>query len=380
MRGHIKKRGRDTYSVIVSQGSDPATGRRRQTWRTVRGSKRDAEAVLTQLLAQKDSGIDLPPGRVTIAVYLGRWLESYARPNTRPRTYESYELLIRKHTLPLLGRLPLAKLAPSHLQQLYADRLRAGLSPMTVRHLHAVLHKAFGDAVTWGLAGRNVVDAVSPPRAPRREIQTLSSEQARAFLDAASGDRLEALYVVALTTGMRQGELLGLPWSAVDLERGTVQVRGSLQRTRDNRPAIVEPKTPSSRRQVMLTRTATAALRRHRTRQLEERLRLGPAWNESDLVFTSEIGTPLSATNLVRRSFRRLLERAGLPRIRFHDLRHTAATLLLGEGQHPKLVADMLGHSRISTTLDLYSHTTPAMHREAAEVLDALLGSGQGGR
>ena len=185
---------------------------------------------------------------------------------------------------------------------------------------------------------------------------------------------MEALYAQALTTGMRQGELLPLRWRDLDLEAGRVQVRGSLQRTNEGL-TIVEPKTHSSRRQLALTKAAMEALRRHRVAQAEERLRLAPAWEDHEMVFANEIGRPIEVRNLMRRSFLPILKRAGVPRIRFHDLRHSAATLLLGRGVHPKVVADMLGHSRISTTLDLYSHITPAMQREAAEAMDAVLKS-----
>ena len=191
---------------------------------------------------------------------------------------------------------------------------------------------------------------------------------------AAQDDRLEALYVLALTTGLRQGELLALRWNGVDLDEGSVQVRGSLQRTQDGL-IILEPKTAGSRRKVSLTKTAVQALRFHRTRQSKERLALGPEWDDRDLVFANAVGRPIEVGNLIRRSFVPLLERANLPRIRFHDLRHTAATLLLGQGVHAKIVADMLGHTRISTTLDLYSHVTPTMQREATEALEAVLSS-----
>ena len=223
-----------------------------------------------------------------------------------------------------------------------------------------------------GPGGPQRADLVTPPRAAHREMQTLSPEQARAFLDAAQGDRFHALYVLALSTGMRQGELLALRWQDVDLDRGTVQVRGSLQRT----PAgltLTEPKTAASRRQVGLTPSAVAALRRHRVAQTEERLRFGSVWQDNGLVFCNEIGEPIDATHVTVRPFRRLLERAGLPQIRFHDLRHTAATLLLGQGVHPKMVSEMLGHTQIAITLDLYSHVTPTMQRQATDAMEAVL-------
>ncbi len=203
-------------------------------------------------------------------------------------------------------------------------------------------------------------------------MKTLSPEEARRFLEVSQGERLYALYVLAITTGMRLGELLALRWRDVDLERGVLRVTATLQKTRDGY-LFAEPKTERSRRQVVLSPSAIEALREHRLRLLEERLRLGDAWEDHDLVFPNEIGRPLDRTNVSHRSFERILKRAGLPRLRFHDLCHTAATLLLGQGVHPKVVADMLGHSTTSVTLDLYSHSTPAMHRQAALALDSLL-------
>ena len=293
-------------------------------------------------------------------------------PSLRPKTHVGYEVLIRRHALPSLGRHRLARLQPQYLQELYRDRLAAGAAPMTVRHLHALLHRALKDALRWGLVVRNVADLVDPPRAPRPDLRTLSQDEARRLIDSAPGDRFEALYVLALTSGMRQGELLALRWRDLNLDRGSLRILGSLQRT-ENGLAILEPKTAGSRRQVALTSEAVSALRRHRVAQAEERLGMGIHWEDNDLVFANEVGRPIEVRNLMRRSFLPLLERAGLPRIRFHDLRHTAATLLLQQGAHPKLVAEMLGHSRIGTTLDLYSHVTPTMHRQAAAMMDALL-------
>jgi integrase len=326
---------------------------------------------LAVAIKARQDGLPILGERQSVRQYLEGWLES-VRPSLRPRTFDRYEQYLRLHAIPEIGRLPLAKLGPQHLQRLYATRLESGLSPTSVAHLHAVLHRALDQAAKWGLVTRNVASLATRPRIKRQEMATLSPEQAKAFLEAAQGDRLEALYVLALTTGMRQGELLALRWRDVDLEAGTVQVRATLQRTRDGF-TLVEPKTASSRRQVALAETAVANLRRHRAAQGEERLRLGPAWEDNDLIFANEVGRPIEATNLIRRSFHRLLERAAVPRIRFHDLRHTAATLLLAQGMHPKVVADMLGHSQIAVTLNLYSHTTPAMHRQAALAMDALL-------
>ncbi len=334
-------------------------------------TRREAARKLASALKARLDGLPLVRERQTVAKYLEHWLET-AKPTVRPRTFVRYEEYVRLHAIPELGRISLARLSPQHLQHLYANRLDAGLSPATVAHLHAVLHRALEQGARWGLVPRNVAKLVTPPRAERQEMSTLSPEQARAFLVAAQGDRLEALYVLALNTGMRQGEMLALRWRDVDLEGGSLQVRATLQRTSEGF-TFSEPKTAHSRRQVALTAPAVEALRRHRARQLEERLSMGAAWEDNDLVFANEVGRPIEGTNLIRRWFYPLLERADLPRVRFHDLRHTAATLLLGQGVHPKIVSEMLGHSQIAITLDLYSHVTPTMQRQAVEALEAAL-------
>ena len=211
------------------------------------------------------------------------------------------------------------------------------------------------------------------PKPRHEEMKVLTPEQAIKLIEAARGERLEALFVLAVTTGMRQGELLGLRWSAVDLEKGTVQVQVGLQRTKEGYE-LVPPKTKKSRRLVMLTEPAKEALKRHRTNQTAERLLAGDHWkNDLDLVFTNQTGGPLDSTYLLRRCFRPLLKKAGLPEVRFHDLRHTAATLLMSLGVHQKVVSEMLGHSTVLITQDLYSHVTPAMQQQAVSELNTLL-------
>lgn len=343
-----------------------ADGRRRSFYGKTRAEV--GQKLILALKAQQD-GMPIPGDRLTVGHYLQQWLES-ARPSLRPRTWTRHEQYVRLHAIPHVGKLPLARLGPQHLQRLYAEKLEAGLSPTSVAHLHAVLHRALVQATRWGLTARNVAALVSPPRVKRLEMRTLSPEQVNTLLEAARGDRLEALYVLAVTTGMRQGELLALRWRDVNLDAGTLQVTATLQQ---HSLALTEPKTVASRRQVLLTKAAIAALRRHRVAQTEERLRLGPAWEDSDLVFANEVGRPVDARNLMRRSFYPLLAKAGLPQVRFHDLRHTAATLMLAQGVHPKIASEMLGHSQVAITLNLYSHVTPTMQRQAVDAMDAIL-------
>ena len=326
---------------------------------------------LTEGLKATQDGLPIPSDQLTVRRYLQDWLQS-ARPSIRPSTWRRYEQLLRVHAIPTLGSLSLARLEPRHVQQLYAACLTHGSAPATVRQLHAVLRRALGQAVKWGTVARNVAALASPPRVKPYEVMTLSAAQTRTFLEAAQGDRFESLYVLALTTGMRLGELLGLRWQDVDLAAPMLQVRHTLLRLRDGLQ-LTEPKTARSRRRVSLGVSAVDALRHHRARQAAARLRLGQVWEDHDLVFANEIGKPVEAGNLLRRSFWPLLAKAELPRIRFHDLRHTAATLHLQQGVHPKVVSELLGHSSIGLTLDTYSHVLPDMQQQAVAAMDKLL-------
>lgn len=266
---------------------------------------------------------------------------------------------------------------PEHVERLYALKLQEGLSSTTVHHLHTVLHHAFDDALRKGLVPRNITELVNVPRMRSHETQALTREQARVLLRAAHGERLEALIVLALATGMREGELLGLHWRDVDLDARTLQVRYSVHPTRAGF-SFTEPKTKTSRRLIVLNGRTAEVLQAHRARQLTERMAVGPAWHDQDLVFTTPAGEPLAAWNMVRGVFYPLLQRAGLPRIRFHDLRHTAATLLLLQGVLAKVTSAMLGHATTAVTQDVYRHVQPSMQQEAAAAMEAVLWGPEG--
>lgn len=303
------------------------------------------------------------------------WLHTTVRYNVRERTYQRYQEIVMRHILPTLGKVKLQKVTPQQIQLLYTQKLVEGYAPQTVKHIHRVLHKAFGDALKWQFVGRNVCDAVIAPRVPQKEMLALSGEQAHQFLEAARGDPLEALYVLALTTGMRQGELLALKWEDIDLTTATLQVKRTIARLVGKGFTVSEPKTAKSRRRIYLTRIATDALKQHRIRQREARLAAGPIWNEQGWIFCNTIGHPIDVGNMIRRSFRPILIKAKLPMIRFHDLRHSTASLLLLLGVHVKVVQELLGHSQVSTTLDIYSHVLPSLQKDAVSSLDTLLSS-----
>jgi integrase len=289
-------------------------------------------------------------------------------------TFERYEQIVRIHLKPALGRVKLKALTPAHVRGLYREKLEAGSSARTVRYIHTTLHKALKQAVMDGLIPRNATEVVKPPQQTREEMRPLTPEQAKLLLRAAheAEDRLEALYVLAIHTGLRQGELLGLKWDDVDLEGGSLQVRRTLTITKDG-PVFTTPKTAGSRRSVKLTSKATEALRSHLERQLGEIDRVGSLWSENGLIFASVTGDPLDRRAVTTLKFKPLLKHAGLPEIRFHDLRHTCATLLLTRNVNPKIVSEMLGHATIAITLDTYSHVLPNMRDQAAAAMEEAL-------
>jgi integrase len=337
-------------------------------------TRQEAARRLAEALRDRDRGVPVGlDARQTVSQYLERWLADVVRPGVRPSTYASYAGHVRNHLIPTLGGVRLAQLTPQQVQAVLTQKLAEGLSPRTVQYLRAVLRRALAQALKWGLVARNVVPLTEPPKVPRPAVQPLTAEEARQFLAAVRGDRLEALYVLALTLGLRQGELLGLRWSDVDLDAGTLRVTHALQRI-DGVYRLVEPKTTAARRVLPLPPTAAAALRAHRTRQLTERLRLGPAWQDPipDLVFTRPDGRPLEGTAVTQR-FQRQLAAAGLRRVRFHDLRHSCASLLVAQGVPTRVVMEILGHSQVSTTLGIYAHVLPGMQQTALAQLDALV-------
>jgi integrase len=295
-------------------------------------------------------------------------------------TYANYSYVIRVHIFPALGRMHLKGLTPVHVRGFYGEKSHSDLSPATVKKMHVVLRKALSQAVSDGLISRNAVDGVKPPRvsASGEEINPLNPDECAAFLKASRGERLEALYVLAIHCGLREGELLALRWEDVILEaaKPALFVRRTLTRGEEGRGWVVGGSTKSGKgRRVRLTRQAVAALKDHRKHQLEERMRLAGLWQDQGLVFPSEIGSLLNPSNLRNRSFKRVKARSGVQEdLRFHDLRHTCATLLLSEGVNVKVVSEMLGHASITITLNTYSHVLPDMQDSAAEAMEAALG------
>ena len=376
VRGRVFRRG-DTWSFVVDLPPAP-DGRRRQRKKGGFRTRKDAEAALAELLTDVQKGTVVEPNRQTLADYLEDWLAA-ARPALRPTTAESYERAVRNWIAPRIGGLRLQAVTPQVLQRFYAELSESGrmngnggLGPRSVKLAHTVLHLALSRAAMWRLISANPAALkLDLPRQVRREMTTWTAEEARRFLVATKDDRLAALWVLMLGTGMRRGEALGLRWDAVDLARARLAVVTTLA-VANGKPYLSEPKTPESRRVVHLDQPVLAALRAHRKRQAADQLSAGPTWQESGLVFTTVVGGWIDPNN-VRRTFDAAITRAGVPAIRLHDLRHTFATLALGAGAHAKQVQEMLGHADVSITLDIYTHVTEDMHREAAERLGRLL-------
>jgi len=308
-----------------------------------------------------------------VAAYLAEWLQGSVQPRCRPRTYESYRQTVERYIVPAIGSIPLAKLEPADVARMLA-RLsgRGTLSPTTVRYVYSVLRIALGRALKAGRVVRNVCTLVDPPAKASPEIRPLTRDQVRAFLAATADDRLGPLYGLAVATGLRQGELLGLRWSDLDLDSGALVVRHTLGQ-RDH--ALAEPKTERAHRTLRLGAAAVAILREQRRRQNGERLAAGRGWHHLDFVFTTRTGTPLGASNVIR-AFHAALGRAGLPHQRFHDLRHAYATLMLADGEELVAVSRAMGHATLSVTADVYGHVSEAMQERAAARMDRILGVG----
>jgi len=380
MRGHIVKRYKSSYTIVLDLGRDPATGKRKQQWVSIRGAKKDAEKRLAEMLHQLDTGNFVKPGKANLGDCLEQWLRDYAWPNLAPRTAEGYQHIIRQHLIPGLGNIPLTQLKPEHLQRYYAEKLSDGrcddkgpLSARTVRYHHATIHKALQDAVKWGLLSRNPADAVTPPRSSQRpEWNTLSEDDIHILLEAAKPTPYYTLFYLALFTGMRRSELLALRWCDVDLLLCQLYVTRTLHYLQGVGTVIGSPKTAKGRRLVALSPSTALVLAEHKEKQAATKTMMGVALKDDDLVFSDLNGKPL-LPNTVTHAWIKLVKRAGLEGIRLHDARHSHASLMLKAGTHPKIVQERLGHASIQITLDTYSHVAPGLQQAAANRFDDLL-------
>jgi integrase len=377
MKGKIQKRERKNgtvWTAIVELPRDPKTGKRRQT-RISAPTKKEVESLMAQALVGLETGYaEADIQKLTVEQYLNDWLPIAAQ-TLRPASYGRYEEIVRLHIVPALGKALLAKLSPLQVTKFYGECLAGGKSKTTVNNIHNMLHKALDEAVRLGLLLRNVTDLIDAPGRSRPEYITWTGEQVRAFLEVSDVDDFGALWRLAIYTGMRRGEMLGLKWEDVDMERAVLSVRRTYSRGEHGRYVLGAPKTASGRRQITLPSSVVTSLRQHRVRQVEQRLHIGEAYKDQGFVFANISGEP-THPNTLTLHFHKLIRLASLPRIRIHDLRHGHATLMMENGEHPKVVSERLGHANISITMDLYSHVTPTMQRQASDRFEKLIEGG----
>jgi integrase len=335
--------------------------------------KRKADAItwLRNMNQEIESGLNIPVSKMTLLEYLDSWLIGM-RSSVRSRTSGQYEMTIKRYILPSLEKTLLIDLTSASIQNLYNQKLAQGIHPRTIKMIHTVFHSSLEQAVMLGLIQRNPALAVKLPRYEIPEMKFFNEEQVNRFLSAAHGERYETIYHLEIATGLRQSEILGLCWKDLDWEKSTLIVQHQLKRQFKLGDYFSQPKTRAGRRSLILGKKTLSKLRDHWSNQLEEKRFAGDRWQENDLIFTSTVGTPIDQANLYK-SFKVLLKKSGLPDIRFHDLRHTAATLMLNHGVPAIVVSRRLGHSRVSITLDIYGHLIPEMQNEAAEMIDDLI-------
>ena len=359
-------------------GVDPETGKKRYHSETVKGAKYQAQRRLTELLRQVDTGTFVEPSTLTVGEYLRQWLRDYAETHVRQRTWEGYRGSIERYIIPTRGNIALDKLLARHIQEMEVSLLRnggvkgRGLSPRTVLQVHRILFKALRNAVRLDTLQRNVAEAVEPPRITRYEPRVLGWNEVRNLLNQITDRLYHTLVLLAIQTGLRRSELLGLQWRDVDFDTGTLSVQRALIKLPSGEMVLTQPKTGRGR-VVVLPVESVLALRSH-----EELQQVGPQEN-GNFIFCHSSGSPLHP-DLVTQTVKRLVTKAGVDGLRLHDLRHTHASLMLSQGVHLKIVSERLGHSSIGITGDLYSHVLPTVQQEAVERFGAAWSDGMANR
>jgi integrase len=377
MKGHIRKRGERSWAIIIDldRGTD---GKRKQKWHTVQGTKKEAERKLTELLHSLDTGMYVPPSKLTVGDFLGKWLQASAKSTVSGKTFERYSEIVNRRWIPAVGSIPLLKLTPLRIQACYSEWLsdgrldgkKGGLSAQTVLHHHRVLREALNQAVRWQLMPRNPADAVDPPKPQRKEMKALDATQMAWLLAVARGTRFYVPVLLSMTTGMRRGEFLALRWSDVDLVSATVTVNRSIEQTNDG---VKFKSTKGKRgRLVILPSIVVEVLNDHKVTQEAQKRLLGCGYTDLGLICAKEDGN-IWKPDTMTSDFGDLTDRAGLTGVRLHDMRHSHATQLLLQGVNPKIVSERLGHSTVGITLDIYSHILPGMQEQAATKIDSAL-------
>ena len=371
-RGHIRQRSKGSWTIVLSAGVDPATNRRRRIWRTVRGTKRQAEVELSRLLAEYDHGITPATGRLTVREYLDTWLRDVVTQRNRPRTIESYSSLVRHHINTTMGNVVLHELEPRHVDHMTTAIRAKGLTLNTALHAFTVLRKALRDAERRGLVSRNVCHLVDAPRIEPYRVDPPDMEALAAILAEAHATKYGPVFHFMACTGIRRGEAVALKWRSADLDRGVAAITESAQRL-SRRGVVIQPtKSAAGRRGIDLDATTIALLGQHRARQAEHILGLGRLYEDRGLVFPGPLGLPVNPDNLSR-GFKVVARRAGFPGVRLHDLRHAHAAGLIKAGVHPRVVQERLGHSSAAFTLQVYGHVMAGLQAAAASAFAELL-------
>jgi len=376
MKGHIRKRYKSSWSIVVDLGLKP-DGKRNQVWKSIKGTKREAEAELVRVLKALEDGVYIESSKVTVSGYLDQWLKTI-KCKVASTTYERYEGVVNHSITPYVGGLKLNKLQPAHISNLYSELLisgkhnsEGGLSKRSVLHVHRVLKTALTRAVKWQVLLRNPCDAVDPPKPDKKERQTFSAAETLDLLEKTHGNRLFLPILLAVTTGMRRGEVLGLRWKDIDLDEKRLCVRQSVVSTKEHGIEIKSPKTGSSSRSIALPQTTIDGIRQYRSKQAELYLKLGIGLTPDSMLFDEYTG--FNVPNSLTIAYAYFIKSHGFKHVTYHDLRHTHATHLLEKNINPKIVSERLGHSTIALTMNTYSHVMPTMQEEAAKAIEQVL-------
>ena len=365
MRGHIRKRG-GSYSVVVDNGHDPNTGKRRQKWIAVKGNKRDAERKLAEVIRDLDQGMFVEPSRLTLSGYLDQWMKDYVAHSVRLRTARGYGTIVKRIQMGSLSRIRLTSLKPAHVQRYYSHLLEEGLSPQTVHHHHSLLREAIGQAVRWDMLPQNVINRVTPPKVPKPELRILAECEVHRLLEQVAGTDYHLPIHLALHTGMRRSEICGLFWSDVDMHDSSLSVVRTMVSLKGDPQHLDEPKSRRSKR-VIAFGPETRSLLAERKAEIDWR----------DVMERSQVCARRDGSSMIpdvlSRKFNAILKACRISHVRFHDLRHTHASLLLASGVPIHVVSARLGHASIQTTVDTYGHVLPASDVEAGRVMERRL-------
>lgn len=375
MRGSIRQRGRNSWQIQVYTGKGP-DGKPRRHLETVRGRKSDAQRRLTELLASLDKGFYAPPGKLTIADLLGQWMQGYVKTNCSIRTLDAIQSIAEHHLIPALGHIPLKQLQPSMVQGYYSQACER-LAARSVHYHHRILKQALKYAVRQGYLGRNTCDLVDPPSPKGKHMRTLTQSEVTTLLMTASSNRHYPVIYTAVSTGLRQAELLGLRWRDIDIASRSISVNRALYKRRGI-CQFIEPKTVHSRRRVSMTSKLAEFLAEYRLERERLYHQIGKTISLDDLVFANHEGKPIDP-GVLTHNFARIAKRAGLQGVRFHDLRHSFASLMLLRGAKPKVISEALGHASVAFTMDVYSHIIEGMQSDAMTLLDEVLPAGVNG-